>query len=155
MTIEYTEAETKIIERAYRIIGKKWSGIAERDELSSPVASKGLIKLRLAAYTKREAFIVVFMDSQNARITDEVLFEGTIDGAAVYPRIVAQRCLEVGAAAVVFGHNHPSGIPEPSQADRRITDRLKDALALFDVRVLDHIIVGGDDTYSFAESGLL
>jgi DNA repair protein RadC len=82
------------------------------------------------------------------------MFRGTIDGASVYPRVVAKAALDVGAAAVIFAHNHPSGISEPSQADRMITSKLKDALGLFDIRVLDHFIVG-ETVYAFSENGLI
>jgi DNA repair protein RadC len=85
----------------------------------------------------------------------EELFYGTIDGASVHPREVVRRALELRAAAVIFAHNHPSGVAEPSQADLRITQRLKDALALVDVRVLDHLIVGDGEGVSLAERGLL
>lgn len=83
------------------------------------------------------------------------MFRGTIDGANVYPREVVRASIAFNAAAVVLAHNHPSGFCEPSQADIRITERLKSALSLVDVRVLDHIVVGGSETYSFAEHGLL
>ena len=94
------------------------------------------------------------MDNRNRVITFEKLFRGTIDGASVYPREVVKACLSHNAAAVIFAHNHPSGVAEPSQADIAITDRLKKALALVDVRVLDHLIVG-EEVISFAERGLL
>jgi DNA repair protein RadC len=83
------------------------------------------------------------------------MFQGTIDGASVYPRVVVQRALEVNAAAIVFFHNHPSGVAEPSHADEAITRRLRDALALVDVRVLDHFVVASAESVSFAERGLL
>jgi DNA repair protein RadC len=83
------------------------------------------------------------------------LFQGTIDGASVHPRVVVQRALELNAAAVVLAHNHPSGVAEPSQADLRITQRLQAALELVDIRVLDHFIVTAEDSLSFAEKGLL
>jgi len=85
----------------------------------------------------------------------EELFFGTIDGASVHPRVVVQRALELNSAAVIFAHNHPSGVAEPSRADEVLTRRLKEALALVDVRVLDHIVVGCEGTVSFAERGLL
>ena len=94
------------------------------------------------------------MDNRNRVITFEELFRGTIDGASVYPREVVKACLSHNAAAVIFAHNHPSGVAEPSLADERITKRLKDALALIDVRVLDHLIVG-EEVISLAERGLL
>jgi len=83
------------------------------------------------------------------------MFKGTLDSASVYPREVVKRALELNAAAVIFAHNHPSGVSEPSQADRRITLRLKEALQIFDIRVLDHFIIGDGEPYSFAEQGLL
>jgi DNA repair protein RadC len=85
----------------------------------------------------------------------EELFRGTIDSASVYPREVAKRALHHNAAAVIFAHNHPSGINTPSQADKHITDKLKKSLNLFDIRVLDHFIIGDGKPYSFAENGLL
>ena len=83
------------------------------------------------------------------------LFQGTIDGASVHPRVVVQQALEVNAAAMVFFHNHPSGVAEPSRADEMLTRRLSDALALVDVRVLDHFVVSGGESVSFAERGLI
>lgn len=101
-----------------------------------------------------EHFGAIFLDNRHCVITFEVLFTGTIDGASVYPREVVKRALQLNAAAVIFSHNHPSGNTTPSEADKRITDRLREALSLIDVRVLDHFIVGKDCT-SFAERGLL
>jgi DNA repair protein RadC len=97
----------------------------------------------------------MFLDSQHRLIAFERLFRVTIDGASVYPRVVVRRGLELNAAALILTRNHPSGLPEPSTADTKITQRLKDALALVDVRVLDHVIVGTDGTSSMAEAGLL
>ncbi|MGR5503348.1 RadC family protein [Vibrio sp. DNB22_10_4] len=102
---------------------------------------------------QREAFYILFLDNQNRVIADEVMFEGTIDAASVYPREVVKRALEHNAAALILAHNHPSGIAEPSQADRRITRRLSDALGLVDIRVLDHFVVGDGEVVSFAERG--
>ncbi|MCG6507504.1 DNA repair protein RadC, partial [Vibrio parahaemolyticus] len=102
---------------------------------------------------QREAFYILFLDNQHRVIRDEVLFEGTIDAASVYPREVVKRALHHNAAALILAHNHPSGVAEPSQADRRITQRLTDALALVDIRVLDHFVVGDGDVVSFAERG--
>jgi DNA repair protein RadC len=100
-------------------------------------------------------FGVLFLDSQHRLIEYKEMFNGTIDGAAVYPREVVKEALRLNAAAVVFGHNHPSGIPEPSQADRKITDRLIEALKLVDIRVLDHLVIGNQSTISFASRGYL
>lgn len=102
-----------------------------------------------------EVFLCLYLDNQNRLIAQEELFQGTIDGAAVYPRIVVQRVLHHNAAAVIFAHNHPSGVAEPSQADVGITRRLKNALGLIDVRTLDHLVVGDADVVSLAERGLI
>ena len=100
-------------------------------------------------------FACLFLDNQHRVILLEELFRGTIDGASVYPREVVKQALYHNAAAVIFAHNHPSGISEPSQADKHITEKLKQALSLFDIRVLDHFIIGDGQPYSFAEHGLL
>jgi len=102
-----------------------------------------------------EKFCCIFLDNQHRMISFEKLFSGTIDGAAVYPRVVVRRALELNAAALIFSHNHPSGLPEPSSADKSITLRLRDALNLIDVRVLDHIVVGVEGTVSMAERGMI
>lgn len=102
-----------------------------------------------------ESFVTLFLDAQNRVIVVEELFRGTLTQTAVYPREVVRRALALNAAAVVFAHNHPSGIAEPSRADEFLTSSLKTALALVDVRVLDHFVVGGASATSFAERGLL
>ncbi len=102
---------------------------------------------------EREAFYILFLDNQHRVIQDEILFEGTIDSASVYPREVVKRALYHNAAALILAHNHPSGIAEPSQADRRITRRISDALALVDIRVLDHFVIGDGEIVSFAQRG--
>jgi DNA repair protein RadC len=122
--------------------------------LTSPDITRAYLSAQLRGHSY-EVFACLFLDNQNRVIVWEELFRGTIDGASVYPREVAKRALFHHAAAVIFAHNHPSGINEPSQADRQITDKLKQALGLFDIRVLDHFIVGDGDPYSFAENGLL
>ena len=96
----------------------------------------------------------MFLDNRHRVISFDRMFNGTIDGASVYPREVVRAAINHNAAAVIFAHNHPSGVAEPSRADEQITRRLKDALALIDVRVLDHMIVG-DEVVSFAERGLI
>ena len=121
--------------------------------MTNPQASKDYVKLQLATY-EHEVFACLFMDNRHRVIAFEKLFRGTIDGASVYPREVVKTALSHNAAAVIFAHNHPSGNPEPSQADRQITQRLKDALSLIDVRVLDHLVVG-NEVISFAERGYL
>ena len=124
------------------------------DVLSSPQRTRRFLQHHLGGQV-REVFSVIFLDNQHRLIRCDDLFLGTLDGAAVYPREVAVRALQYRAAAVIFAHNHPSGVAEPSAADRRITERLVLALGLLDIRVLDHIIVGAGREYSFAEDGLL
>ncbi len=102
-----------------------------------------------------EVFGALFLDNKHRLIAFEELFRGTIDGASVYPREVVKRSLELSAVAVMFVHNHPSGDPEPSLADRRITERLQAALGLVDIRVLDHIVVGTEGCVSMAQRGML
>ncbi|MEA3275558.1 MAG: DNA repair protein RadC [Pseudomonadota bacterium] len=124
------------------------------EPLTSPEASRAYLRLKIGE-RKFEVFACVFVDNRHRIIAFEELFQGTIDGASVHPRVVVQKALEINAAAVIFAHNHPSGVAEPSMADQRITQRLKDALALIDVRVLDHFIVTAEDSVSFAERSLL
>lgn len=129
--------------------------ILERgDALTSPEATRAFLSAQLRGY-HHEVFACLFLDNQHRVIEFEELFRGTIDGASVYPREVLKRALQHNASAMIFAHNHPSGICEPSQADRLITDKLKDALGLVDIRVLDHFIIGDGMPYSFAEHGLI
>lgn len=120
--------------------------------LSQPSVVKNFLVQHFAG-EDRELFVAIFMDTQHRVIEVEELARGTIDAAAVYPREVVKAALRLNAAATIFSHQHPSGVPEPSQSDRLLTERLKQALALVDVRVLDHIVVGGTDTVSMAERG--
>lgn len=122
------------------------------DSLNSPEQTKHYL-MSVLRDRHREAFYVLFLDNQNRVIADEIMFEGTIDAASVYPREVVKRALHHNAAALILAHNHPSGVAEPSQADRRITRRLSDALGLVDIRVLDHFVVGDGEVVSFAERG--
>lgn len=122
--------------------------------LTSPDLTRRYLSARLRGYP-HEVFAALFLDNQHRIIEFEELFRGTIDGASVYPREVVKKSLSFNAAAVIFAHNHPSGIAEPSEADRHITQRLKQALSLIDIRVLDHFIVGDGEAYSFAEHGLI
>lgn len=128
--------------------------LSRGDALTSPEVTRAYLSAQLRGYS-HEVFACLFLDNQHRVLQWEELFRGTIDGASVYPREVAKRALFHHAAAVIFAHNHPSGVSEPSQADRLITDKLKQALALLEVRVLDHFIVGDGEPYSFAEHGLL
>jgi len=122
------------------------------DALTSPEQTK-LYLSGLLRDKQREEFFVLFLDNQHRVICGEPLFQGTIDAASVYPREVVKRALEHNSAALILAHNHPSGVAEPSQSDRRITRRISDALALVDIRVLDHFVVGDGEIVSFAERG--
>ena len=124
------------------------------DVLTSPVATRAFLRARLQDYPY-EVFACLFLDNRHRLIRFEELFRGTIDGASVHPREVVRQALAHNAAALILAHNHPSGVAEPSGADRQITRRLVDALALVDVRVLDHLVVGRGEAFSFAEQGLL
>ena len=119
-----------------------------------PAAVRDYLRLKLVA-EPNEIFVVVFMNSMHDVLAVEPMFHGTINATSVYPRVVLQRALQLNAAAVIFAHQHPSGTTEPSNADRLLTEQLKTALALIDVRVLDHFVIGQGTPYSFAESGLL
>lgn len=122
--------------------------------LTSPDITRAYLSAQLRGYSY-EVFACLFLDNQHRVIQLDELFRGTLDSASVYPREVARQALQHNAAAVIFAHNHPSGISEPSQADKHITEKLKQALALFEIRVLDHFIIGDGQPYSFAENGLL
>lgn len=128
--------------------------LAEVDVLSAPDATRRYLTLKLA-HVPHEVFACVFLNTRNHVIAFEELFRGTIDGAAVYPREVVKAALRHNAAAVILAHNHPSGVAEPSAADCDITRRLIDALALVDIRVLDHLVIAAHASVSLAERGLL
>ncbi len=124
------------------------------DALNSPGAVRDYLQLLLRGRAQ-EVFMVIFLDAQHRVIAAEELFHGTLTQTSVYPREVVKRALHHNAAATIFAHNHPSGIAEPSQSDRLLTDALKQALALVDVRVLDHFIIAGTGCLSFAERGMV
>jgi DNA repair protein RadC len=127
------------------------------DELGNPGAARDLVRLKLGAYP-HEMFACLWLDNRHRLIDFQEMFRGTIDGASVHPREVVREAMARNAAAVILVHNHPSGVASPSRADEQLTRRLKDSLAFVDVRVLDHLIVGGDrnlDVVSFAERGLI
>jgi len=128
--------------------------LKQKDALKSPKQVRDYLFLKLGNQ-QREVFLALFLDAQNRIQAQEILFEGTLTQANVYPREVVKRALFHNAASMIFAHNHPNGIAEPSQADLHLTQALKSALALVDVRVLDHFVVAGNDTMSFAERGLL
>lgn len=124
------------------------------EALASPSACADYLRARIGAYPF-EVFACVFLDNRHRVLACEELFRGSIDGTSVHPREVVRRCLAHNAASVIFAHNHPSGVAEPSQADRAITAELKRALALIDVRVLDHFIIGDGTPTSLAARGML
>ena len=128
--------------------------LKQNDVLKSPKQVRDYLSLKLGN-AQREVFLVLFLDAQNRIQAQENLFEGTLTQASVYPREVVKRALFHNAASVIFAHNHPNGLAEASQADKQLTQALKSALALLDIRVLDHFVVAGNDTISFAEQGLL
>ncbi|MBG4229684.1 DNA repair protein RadC [Pseudomonas aeruginosa] len=144
--------EDWIIQQAIALLGKRVFKAGPK--LLDPTAVRDYLHVKLVA-EPNEIFVAVFLDSMHQVLAYEPLFRGTINSTSVYPRVVVQRVLELNAAAVVFAHQHPSGMSEPSIADRVLTQQLQAALALIDVRVLDHIIVGQGAPFSFAESGLL
>ncbi len=124
------------------------------DALTDVASTRRYLTSRLRHHS-HEVFACLFLDNRHRVFAFEELFQGSIAGASVHPRHVVKRCLHHNAAAVILAHNHPSGVADPSQADEQITRRLKEALALVDVRVLDHFVVGDGECVSFAESGLL
>lgn len=124
------------------------------DQLTSPQKTIQYLQVKMATY-QSEVFCCIYVDSQHQVIGFEELFTGTLDSCSVYPREVVKQCLLNNAAAVLCVHNHPSGDPAPSNADEMLTKRLQEALALVDIRVLDHIVIGGASTISFAERGLI
>lgn len=125
-----------------------------RDVLSSPASVRDYLRMTLTG-RDYEVFVVLFLDAQNRVIQPEEMFRGTLTQTSVYPREVVKRSLFNNAAAVIFAHNHPSGVAEPSHADELLTQSLKQALALVDVKVLDHFVIAGTGLMSFAESGLI
>ena len=151
-TQNYTHAQQCVITEALNLIHEQ--ATTEDNFITSPSQTFDYFRLFYANKQDREHFAVMFLDSQHKVLECTVLFSGTIDGAAIYPREIVKVALHANAAAVILAHNHPSGQPTPSSADKRITERIKDALALVDIRVLDHVIVGGS-CYSFAQSGEL
>ncbi len=140
-----------VLEMARRALKEK---ISTGSALNSPAAVREYLRLKLQALP-HEVFVALFLDAQNRVIECEDLFRGTLTQTSVYPREVVKRALHHNAGGIIFAHNHPSGIAEPSHADETLTQALKQALALVDVRVLDHFIVAGGAVLSFAERGLL
>ena len=144
----------KIVDKALQMVSEKMFSRDSSGSFTSPNASMDYLRLKLSE-KKNEVFAVLFLDNAHNVIKYEELFQGTINGASVYPRVVAQKCLEYNAAAIIMAHNHPSGTSDPSRADKNITSRLVTTMELIDVRILDHIIVGKDEASSFANLGLI
>lgn len=149
-TSKYTQLQA-IFEMSQRALAEEMQA---RDVLSSPQQVRDYLCLKLGSLA-REVFVVLFLDAQNRVLAQEEMFSGTLTQTSVYPREVVRRALHHNAASLIFAHNHPSGVAEQSRTDELLTTALKQALALVDVRVLDHFIVAGNTTLSFAERGLL
>ncbi len=141
-------AALELIRRALR------EKISNGSMLSSPASVRDYLRLQFVG-KEHEVFVVLFLDAQNRVLGTEELFRGTLTQTSVYPREVVKRALRHNAAAVILAHNHPSGVAEPSRSDEALTSALKQALALVDVKVLDHFVVGNGTAMSFAERGLL
>lgn len=140
----------QVFEKAAELLENQY----QRDSsFTNPEHTKRYLSMKLGHF-EREVFAVLFLDNQNQLISYQELFFGTVDSATVYPREVAKAALQANAAALILAHNHPSGIAEPSQSDKRITTRLVDALKLLDIRILDHVVVGAE-CVSFAERGFI
>lgn len=144
-------SDQDIMDMAIKLANRR---LAKRRIVSSPDEIRQYLMVKMEAL-EHEVFSMIFLNNKHRILSFEAMFRGTIDGASVYPREVVKRALELNAAAVVMVHNHPSGDAEPSKQDISITKRLKDALALVDVRVLDHFVVGGGTVVSLAERGSL
>jgi DNA repair protein RadC len=140
-----------VVEMARRALAEQ---IQDRDAMSSPQAVRDYLRLSLGA-RPHEVFVAMFLDAQNRLLGCEELFRGTLTQTSVYPREVVKTALRYNAAGVIFAHNHPSGVAEPSRADELLTQTLKQALSLVEIKTLDHFIVAGSKTISFAERGLL
>ncbi|WP_313479988.1 RadC family protein [Stutzerimonas kunmingensis] len=151
-----TDRQSSIIKEAIKVLDDlvQERKLALGSSLECPQAVRDYLRLQLEL-EENEVFCAIWLDSRHRVISFERLFTGTIDSASVYPRVVAQRALRLNAAAVIVAHNHPSGDSRRSQADDRLTARLMDSLALIDVRLLDHFVVGHGEMQSYAESGLL
>lgn len=144
-------SDEQIIQRALDLLARR---LHRGDVLSSPATVRDYLRLHLGG-REHEVFVVILLDSQNQVLDILDLFRGTLTQTSVYPREVVKVALAANAGAVIFAHNHPSGVAEPSRADELLTQALKQALALVDVKVLDHIVVGAASSISFAERGLI
>lgn len=146
--------EPATIHEVREAASRTYDVLAELDQVQQPAQAAEIIRQRLRG-ERRELFGCLWQDTRHRTLAWTTPFYGTIDGASVYPREVVREALHYNAAAVILAHNHPSGDPEPSQADHAITRRIREALMLIDVRVLDHVVVGHHSTVSLAERGLI
>lgn len=149
-----TDQESETVRAALEILRRTYEAKSAGPSVSSSRELIDYLKLS-AGWLNHEVFGIVHLDARHRVICNEILSSGTLNGTAVYAREVVRAALKHNAAAVAFYHNHPSGVAEPSRADEALTQRLKEALSLVEIRVLDHIITGGDEHVSFAERGLL
>lgn len=147
---KYTQLQA-VLEMARRALSEE---LKSGNAMNSPELVRDFLRLSLAN-KQHEVFLGIFLDARNHTIATEELFSGTLTQASVYPREVIKRALYHNAAAIIFAHNHPSGVAEPSHSDKVLTQSLKQALAMIDVKVLDHFIVGNGTTLSFAEHNLI
>lgn len=147
---KYTQLQA-VMELARRALGDE---LKSGDALLSPEAVRNYLRLKLS-HKEHEVFIAIFLDARNRSIATEEMFNGTLTQTSVYPREVVKRALYHNAAAIIFAHNHPSGVAEPSEADKILTQSLMKALALVDIKVLDHFIIGNGKIMSFAENCLI
>ena len=145
------DEETNVIAQGLAILSRR---MRANDQLSSPDSVRDYLRMSLSG-REHEIFVVVLLDAQHRVLRCEEMFRGTLTQTSVYPREVVKTALAANAASVIFAHNHPSGANEPSQADELLTRELKAALALVDVKVLDHFVIAGTQSLSFAERGLL
>ena len=150
-TLSSGTTDDALIEQALAILARR---IYATDTLAAPGAVRDYLRLLLAG-REHEVFVAVLLDAQNRVLSCEELFRGTLTQTSVYPREVVKVALAANAGAVIFAHNHPSGVSEPSRADELLTHQLKSALALVDIKVLDHFVVAGGESMSFSERGLL
>lgn len=155
--MQYTRspATQKLVERALRAIKNDFLLAENKPGITSPTMFVDYLRLHLSEHD-REHFCVIYLNNQHQVINTENLFSGTLDHVAVYPRIILRKALQYNAGAILLAHNHPSGNPSPSQADKALTEHIVACLSMLDIRILDHIIVSpGNSYYSFAEHSLL
>jgi len=149
--VEGTVTACEIVRMAKQLLNRRF---AKGRLISVPDDAINFLSIKLSSL-EYEVFSLIFLDNSHKIIQYEEMFRGTIDSASVYPREVVKRALQLNAAAVILAHNHPSGNSEPSKSDEHITQRLVDALKLMDIRVLDHVVIGGDQNVSMAERGII